>query len=78
MSHGRVGDTLMQLGKLDEALKSYRDSLAVIEHLSRSDPANTQWQHDLSSSYIKVSDVLVEEGKLNEALDGYRALPGHP
>jgi tetratricopeptide (TPR) repeat protein len=59
-------------GKLDEALKSYRDSLAIRERLAASDRSNTGWQRDLSVSNNKVGDVLVAQGKLDEALKSYR------
>ena len=59
-------------GKLDEAIKAYRDDLAIVERLTAADPANTQWQRDLSISYNKVGDVLVRQGKLDEALKAFR------
>ena len=59
-------------GQLDEALKSYRDSLAIAERLAASDRSNTGWQHDLSVLYNSIGDVLVAQGKLDEALKSYR------
>ena len=67
-----VGDVLKAQGKLDEALKAYRDGLAIRERLAAADRSNTQWQRDLSISYEKVGDVLVAQGKLEEALKAYR------
>ncbi len=58
---------LVAQGKLDEALKSYRDSLAIRERLVAADRSNTQWQRDLSVSYDKVGNVLEAQGKLDEA-----------
>ena len=63
---------LMAQGKLEEALKAYRDSLAIRERLAAADPSNTQWQRDLSVSYNRVGDVLKAQGKLEEALKAYR------
>jgi tetratricopeptide (TPR) repeat protein len=63
---------LVEQGKLDEALKAYRDSLAIRERLAAADRSNTQWQRDLSISYEKVGEVLVAQGKLDEALKAYR------
>ena len=51
-------------GDLAGALKSYRDSLAIIERLAQSDPGNAGWQRDLSVSYIKVGDVQTAQGDL--------------
>jgi hypothetical protein len=43
--------------KLDEALKLYRDSLAVSERLVSSDPSNSQWQRDLQYSIGKIGGL---------------------
>jgi tetratricopeptide (TPR) repeat protein len=55
-------------GKLDEALKAYRDGLAIRERLAATDRSNTQWQSDLAWSYLKVGDALVAQGKVGDAL----------
>ena len=72
MSYDKVGDVLVAQGNLPEALKSYRDSLAICDRLAKSDPGNAGWQRDLSVSYNKVGDVLVAQGNLPEALKSYR------
>jgi hypothetical protein len=66
------GATYETLGDLGEALKAYRDGLAIRERLAAADPRNTLWQRDLSVSYNKVGDVLVAQGTLDEALKAYR------
>jgi hypothetical protein len=48
-AYDKIGDVLVAQGKLDEALKAYRDSLAIRERLAAADPGNTQWQRDLSA-----------------------------
>jgi tetratricopeptide (TPR) repeat protein len=58
--------------KLEEALKAYRDSLAIRERLAAADRSNTEWQRDLLWSYNKVGEVLAAQGKLEEALKAYR------
>ena len=63
---------LKDQGNLPEALKAYRDSLAVGERLAEADPGNAGWQRDLSVSYIKVGNVLKDQGNLPEALKAYR------
>src|SRR5262249_55028791 len=68
----QFGDTYFTLGDLDQALKAYRDSLAIMEHLAATDRSNTQWQRDLSVSNDRVGNVLVDQGKLDEALNAYR------
>jgi tetratricopeptide (TPR) repeat protein len=47
VSYGRIGKLLASQGKLDEALKSYRDSLTIAERLAALDRSNSQWQNDL-------------------------------
>jgi hypothetical protein len=42
--YGKVGDVLVAQGKLDEALKAYRDGLAIRERLAAADRSNNRWQ----------------------------------
>ncbi|MGO9455277.1 MAG: hypothetical protein ACLQDV_30145 [Candidatus Binataceae bacterium] len=53
---------LVAQGKLAEALKTYRDSLAIAERLAKADPDNAGWQDDLSVFYSKVRNVLEKLG----------------
>ncbi len=66
------GNTYLTLGDLEQALKAYRDGLAIRERLVAADRSNTEWQRDLSISYHMVGDVLVAQGKLDEALKAHR------
>ena len=43
-AHIKVGNILMRQGDLAEALKSYRDGLAVAERLAKAEPENPEWQ----------------------------------
>jgi tetratricopeptide (TPR) repeat protein len=72
VSYEKVGDVLVAQGNLPEALKFYRDSLAIRDRLAKSDLGNAGWQRDLAVSYDKVGDVLVAQGHLPEALKFYR------
>ena len=47
-SYVKIGDVLMAQGNLAEALKSYRDGLAVGDRLTKADPENAVWQRDVS------------------------------
>jgi tetratricopeptide (TPR) repeat protein len=67
-----TGDIFQARGNLPEALKTYRDGLAIRDRLAKSDPGNAGWQRDLSVSYNKIGDVLVAQGNLPEALKSYR------
>jgi tetratricopeptide (TPR) repeat protein len=72
VSYVRVGEVLVAQGNLAEALKSYRDGLAIADSLAKADPGNAVWQRDISVSYNNVGDVLKEQGKLAEALKSYQ------
>ena len=71
-SYVEVGDFLIAQGTLAEALKSYRDALAIADRLTKVDPENAGWQHDLSLSYSKVGDVLMTQGNFAEAQKSYQ------
>ena len=68
--HGKV---LQARGNLDEALESYRTSLAVGERLVASDSNNPLWLRNLVQAQDGVAGVLLVQGKLDEALESYRA-----
>src|SRR5215471_12632720 len=72
VSLGQQGDILRDQGKLEPALKSYRDGLAIFETLARQEPGNAGVQRDLSISYNKVGDVQSAQGDLAGALKSYR------
>ncbi len=72
VSYTKVGEVLVAQGNLPEALKSFREGLAIGERLAKSDPGNAGWQRDLSVSYDRVGDVLVAQGNLPEALKSFR------
>ena len=42
-------------GAVPEALKAYRDSLAIRERLAKADPGNAQWQVDVAFSYWRLA-----------------------
>ena len=72
MSFEKVGDVLVAQGNLTEALKSYRDSRAIFDTLTSSDPGNAGWQRDLSVSFAKIGNVLRTMNASAEALGTLR------
>jgi len=60
---------LVAQGNLPEALKSFRDGLAIADRLAKADPGNAGWQRDLSVSYKKLADVSKRSGETATALD---------
>ncbi len=69
VSYTKAGDVLMAQGNLAEALKSYRDGLAVADRLTKADPGNADWQRDLAISQGRVGVVLAKQGDASQALD---------
>ena len=67
------GDVLVAQGDGPGALAAYQAGLAIREGLAKRDPANTQWQRDLSVSNNKIGDVLVAQGDGPGALAAYQA-----
>ena len=57
VSYDRVGDVLVAQGNLPEALKTFRDGLAIRDRLAKSDPGNAGWQRDLIVSYVKIAEA---------------------
>jgi hypothetical protein len=53
VSHNRIGDVLVAQGDGPGALAAYRKGLDIAEALAARDPANTEWQRDLSVSHEK-------------------------
>jgi tetratricopeptide (TPR) repeat protein len=68
-----VGEVAVAQGNLAEALKSYRDGLAIAERLAAAEQGNIRFQRDLSVSNERIGDVLLAQGELDAALDQYRA-----
>ena len=68
----KAGDTAGMRSKLEEALKNYQESLAILQRLATADRGNTALKRDLAVAYDKVADVLGGQGKLEESLRNYQ------
>jgi len=66
------GNIRIARGNLPEALKSFRDGLAIANRLAEADPGNVVWQLGLSVSYNEIGGVLKAQGHLPEALKSFR------
>ncbi len=75
-SHDRIGDALIDQGKLDDALVSYRRGLEIAETLARRDPSHAGWQRDLAVSYHKIGslEAIHDPGEARELLEKGRAI----
>ena len=67
-----MGDVYLKLGRTDEALKSYQDSLEINQRLSQADPSDSQKQRDISVSLHSLGDVYLKLGRTDEALKSFR------
>jgi tetratricopeptide (TPR) repeat protein len=54
------GDTYLTLGDLDQALKAYRDGLAITDRLTAADRSNIQWQRDLKVSINNIGAIAYQ------------------
>ena len=72
VSYNKIGDVLVDQGNLPEALKAYRDDLAIADRLAKADPGNASWQRDLSVSYGKLGVAFRKAGDKAKALDALR------
>ena len=64
---------LLSAGDMPAATRQLRAMHQQIQVRAAADPANTQWQRDLSVSHNKLGDVGVAAGDLAAARTGYQA-----
>jgi hypothetical protein len=60
-------------GDLAAARDRYQAGLDIAARLAAADPANSEWQRDLSVSHDKLGDVAVAAGDLAAARTAYQA-----
>jgi tetratricopeptide (TPR) repeat protein len=71
VSDDNIAAVLFNEGKLNEALASYMEGLAIRQMLTEKDKTNTESQRDLSVIHDNIGYILFNEGKLDEALRAY-------
>jgi tetratricopeptide (TPR) repeat protein len=67
-----IGDVRVAQRDLPEALKSFREGLAIRERLAGAEPGNADWQRDLAATYEKIGAALEAQRNLPEALKALR------
>jgi tetratricopeptide (TPR) repeat protein len=72
VAYDEVGDVLVAQGNLPEALRSFRDGLAIAERLAKTEPDNADSQRNLSVVYISIGNTLMAQGNLPAALQSFR------
>jgi len=68
----RIGDVRRAQGDLAAALKAFQDGLDIAQRLAAAEPANAEWQRDLSVSFNKIGDVRRAQGDLAVALKAFQ------
>jgi tetratricopeptide (TPR) repeat protein len=76
LTTGHRGDSILRFDPLnrdnDFALRFYHRKRESLLELAKVDPANADFQRELSASHRSIGDVLRDQGKLPEALESYR------
>ncbi|MBS0155338.1 MAG: DUF4062 domain-containing protein [Nitrospira sp.] len=67
------GDLARVRATVADAQHDYEEAHRIAQRLTNADPANTEWQRDLSVSHDRIGNVLVSQGDLPAALTAYRA-----
>jgi tetratricopeptide (TPR) repeat protein len=67
-----LGDIRRAGRELATAGRAFAEARSIAEDLVKKDPANTEWQRDLSVSHVKIGDVLVAQGDGAGALEAFR------
>ena len=69
----KLGDVAVAAGDLAAARAAHQASLDIRQRLAAADPANTEWQRDLSISHEKLGDIAVAAGDLAAARAAHQA-----
>jgi predicted Zn-dependent protease len=72
ITYNKIGREQVAQGKLADALTSYQAGLPIIERLTKSDPGNANWQHDLAASYARIADVYGRSNDPDKSLAALR------
>ena len=73
VAYHEIAVLLLAAGDLKAALDLFVKQGAIAERLAARDPENTEWQHDLSTSYERIGYVRVASGDLAGAQRSYEA-----
>jgi tetratricopeptide (TPR) repeat protein len=60
------------MSQFSAAHQAFDASMAIAQQLAERDPANAQWQRDLSESWQRMGEVLQAQGDLCAALEAFK------
>ena len=69
LAHRRIGEYLVQQGKLADALVSFSLADSIGKHLVQKDPSNATWSRYAAQTTVARAEALYESGKAQEALE---------
>jgi hypothetical protein len=58
---------------LDNAKAEYQNAVAILQSLAKKDPANTDYQHDLSAVYKGLGEAEKAQGNATTAEQNFQA-----
>jgi tetratricopeptide (TPR) repeat protein len=67
-----LATTTAEIGSVLDAVRSYTESIAIFERLTRDDPAVTKYQVNLAASHNNIGVMLGKTGHPAEALESHR------
>jgi tetratricopeptide (TPR) repeat protein/tRNA A-37 threonylcarbamoyl transferase component Bud32 len=78
-AYSAAGVSEVRLGNLKEGLERYRRALTLLDRLTKVEPANLTYQHELMQAYTHLGDVLGNPnlkslGDTPGAIDAYRQM----
>jgi non-specific serine/threonine protein kinase/serine/threonine-protein kinase len=70
--HERIGQMAKEQGRIEEALQSYQESLAIRQAFAADHPTNATARRDVAIGQEKIADVLMVKANFGDALAQYR------
>ena len=77
LSHLNHGDLDYEQAELTQASEEYGKALDAFQGLSRKDPNNPEWLHNIADAEAKLANVLADQFFLQKSLDWYQRALGH-
>ena len=71
VSYERIGDAQLALGKRQDALQAYQESLNDRKQLAADFPKDVEYQSNLAFGYVKIGDALSASSRFRDALASY-------
>jgi|GEM_PF-3316958 len=70
------GDLLADDNNLDAAVKAYQEACAILQDLSKQEPAKEEWMAEWAQNLLKMGNIFSTQGKIGEAMDDYQRAAG--